>query len=188
MFVPKICTSENPTSLIVADTSGTRSGDNPTGYGTLTVRPEWVTLVQIFITPVHDGNKELAPIDVTSQFRAGDREFQIMPWDIGLKKIESGKYKIRYEVSVTFPDGTKQTFETYEWFVAILQVECCVDQMTGNTYNIKLNDLFKHDPSRSLSAMSVLLRRAKKAIDCADIDSADAMVYQIRLNCTCTTC
>lgn len=187
-FVNRVKAFETPTSLIVKDNSGTFSpSDNPTGWGTQTVRPEWVTSAFIYVTPTRTTGIESDPIDVLDTLVLGqdDREYQVMPWDIGLKKIESEKYKIRYVVNVTFPDGVKKTYETYVYFVAIKQAECCLDKAAGSTLNTPLDNIFKTEPSRSLAQMSVIMRRVKEAIKCSDLVAADRMVYFIRLNCGC---
>jgi hypothetical protein len=190
MFIPRIKGKELTTGIVVKDTSGMKTGDNPGGYGGTNITANYTKKAKLFITPITDELPESAPIDVTSVMGENDGEYLVYPWQIvsSWKTIPSQKYKIRYVVTATGDDGISRDYEAYIYFVTYLQVQCCIDTNTGKTANVKFDSLFKDEPSRTLAEMSVLINRAKDLIGCGNLDLAERIVTDIRQHCNCINC
>jgi hypothetical protein len=190
-FVPQIAPYELPGSIVVPDVSGAYApNDNPTGYGVQNIIPQWITAAALVVVATRSGRTS-NPIDVTGvmgipQVDGNYGTYQVLPWDLGMEKIESEKYTITYTVSGTYPSGSNFSFTTTASIVTTKEVECCVDKTSAKTLNTPFDSLFRDEPSRTLAQMSVLLRRAKDEINkCGDLDAADRIVFFIRRNCNC---
>lgn len=189
-YVPQIKVSEVGNSLVVENVSGLYSpNDNPTGFGVQNIIPQWITTATLSVEALTSGKKTNPPIVVTGVMDMNEGRYQVLPWDIGgMKKIESEKYKVTYEVFGSYPDGSKFHFSTYRYFVTTHQVTCCVEKESAKTLNVPFDSVFRDDRSRSLAEWSILLKRAEDAIECGDLDSAERIVLYIRYKCQCNDC
>jgi len=187
-LVFKIALEERVGSFVIKDVTGNYTFDYPYGYGPLNVLPSYVTSCKAYIKSPVNANEIMK--DLGSQFPGDGSEFQIMPWDVNANNIASGKWTVRVEMEGTYPTGHAQAGLTFKFSattsaVFIKDVECCVDKMTAQTYNVKFDDVFREDKSRKTAEMSMLLNRVKRAICCDDMVSADNIITYLRLNCRC---
>lgn len=186
-LLPRLKVEETVTAFNLTDCTGLYSFENKGGYGAQTIRPEWITEATVVVKHVRSG-KVSGRINVMDNLAKNEGFFQINPWNIdsSWKVFMVGKYEFIYSIKATIPrTGEKRNPTTTAVCVSIIPAECCVDKMTGKTYNVPMHSLFKDERSRKLAELSVLMNRIKKAVDCKDWDSADRMVYDISINCDC---
>ena len=189
-LVAKICLEERVGSFVIKDITGIWTSLYPYGYGLPTVVPGvaagWITSCIAYITP--PGYVGSIQKDLGASFPGEGNEFQIMPWDLGsqYKKIESGEWNVEVVIQGNFkPSENPFTYRASIKAIFTKEVECCVDKMTGKTYNTPLNDVFREEQSRTVAELSVLLERAKKAEGCGNFDSANRIITYIKLHCRC---
>lgn len=186
VFLPQITMDEVGDSIVVKDTSGNFDPqNNPGGYGVQNIIPQWVTYAWLYVTPSRTNVPNTYQINVFGVMGAPNTAYQVLPHDLNMEHIESELYTIRYVVGGTKPDGTTFEYETTCDYVTLHLAQCCVDKMSGTTYNTKFDSVFRDEQSRKEALLSVLMRRATEARACGNYEAADRQVYYVRMNCNC---
>lgn len=188
-LVPRIKIREESNSIIVENVTGNYSSSNPGGYGVQNIMPQWITETTLTFewTDLLNPTPKAGTMDTTGVLiNTGDVQ-QVMPYDMGISQnsFYSLKYKITYTVKGTKPNGDNFSYSTYEYFVSIAYVDCCLDTKLPKVHNVKLDNLFRDEASIEMAKLNVLRSRAKGAIRCGDLDVADRLVRHISLHCNC---
>lgn len=186
-LVYKHTLEERVGSFVVIDKTGLWSPSYPYGYGFQTVRPQWVTSAICEVTPPGSNTPILVPTGVFNTTSVGDGiETQIHPWDLGMKKIESGKWKVKCTIHGTTPAGIAFCYKSVSYCVFTKEVECCVDKETAKVQTTLFNDVFRDELSRKVAMMQVVLTRTLKAVGgCGSLDLADRNITFLKLQCRC---
>lgn len=186
-LVPKITVREEGKAIVVKNTTGLYSpNDNPTGYGVQNVIPQWIEEASLEVTALTSNKRAL--IDVSGVLVSDDDQYQVLPWDLGMKKFTSERYRVKFMVSGTKPDGTKFSYYTIRDVVCMHDVTCCVDKEKAKVFNAPLDNVFRSDKVKTLVEWSVILEMAHWAIRCGDLDSAEKSVLFVAAQCTCNDC
>lgn len=113
--------------------------------------------------------------------------YEITPYVIGSginTSITSGKWTIRWTVSGIDIRKNPFTCQTLLVVVFINNVTCCVSKQTDKL-TVKSFDILK---DKAIIQMGVLLRGARKSIECGKFDDADQTIRFLNQQCVCVTC
>lgn len=189
-FVGKINLEERVGSFVIEDNSGTWSPSYPYGFGVPTIIPAWVTSVTAYIKP--PGYTSTILKELGADFAGNGNQAQIMPWDLGLEKIESGIWEVKVVWAGEIPANNQNptarpfSYQTTQKCVFTKEVECCVDTMVANTQNVPLNDVFRDEKSRLTSELSTLLQIALKGTGCSGgVVAKNKIITFIKDHCRC---
>lgn len=186
MLVAKIKVEEQDRSMLVYDCTGKYSPDNKGGFSGPNPTIERVKSAYLHICP--PGQAEyIHKLDVSAFLPNKDGiPMEVYPSQVGQSgpSFESGKYKFKYEITVSPQSGPDQTTNAYFTSVFTSQVECCVDEQAPS---IDINKM-KDPRQQKIVELSNLLESTMVLIDNGDYDKADKNIKYIKSYCNCPNC
>lgn len=177
----KISATEQKNSFIVMDCTGKYSGSNTGGLGIPNIQVTDIeTAILTIITPKQDS----FDIDVNPDFPNGEGiGYEVLPYMISMKEIESGEYKIKLTITGTDKKGKSFTKTAVCKAIFTNTVFCCVDKLISK--NVGTENVLKRkemvELNASITAISYAIRCEKNAQAVKAIDL-------LKAQCECCNC
>lgn len=182
----KISAEEQKDSFILFDCTGIFKFDNLGGWGNPNARMDKVTKATLFVrTPKTPDTSEPIAVDLTGNIP--NFKFigvEILPFQIGLAKIVSGKYTLKLEI--TGIDSKGVTYTKHATIIKIMKndVICCVDKLQ----KLVDKDAFKDETQKKVIELLNLVESLDYADEHDLIDNAVSIIDYLNEQCVCPGC
>lgn len=182
----KISAIEQKDSFVVYDCTGNYKYDNLGGWGNPNARIKLITKAILYVTtPKTPIGSEPAEIDVTDDFpNENFLGLEILPYQVGLQKIVSGKYKIKLEVTGVDSKGVTYVKHSTAIVVFSKDVKCCVDKLE----RIVNENAFKDEKQKKVIELNNLIESLDYNIDKELFDQAVSIIDYVSEQCICPGC
>jgi len=179
-FQNSLCVESSKDSIFLFDNTGIFDPDNnPEGFGA--PNPEVADFDQAVVEITPPGVDEPFIIDVFPVLpNINDVGFEVLPEDVGLETIISGKWILKYILTDvdTDPD-TIVSVENCEIFFD--EVACCVHKLAAQ---VDPDDVKSEASQRGLD-LELLLRNARRAACCGQLNDAVRIIKYLDSQCKC---
>lgn len=181
----KISVTEENNSFVVYDCTGLFSAsNNPGGWGSQTFKLSDLTAATLEITPPN----ALAPISINvyPDFPNGNSKigYEILPYVVNMKEIESGLWNIKLTVSGTTSLGVQFTRVAFCSEIFMESVFCCVDKWQKDL----TTECFRSERQKQIILMNNLVESVKYNCECGLNNKASTIIEFLKGNCICVGC
>lgn len=176
MSSPKIAVTEEKTSFTVKDCSS---------YPIQGYKIDDIIIAFLEVQPPSSTEKYPFKITTYPDFPNKDEiDFEVLPFDVGMKELESGEWKFKLSIVFRTKTGGSVTKTALLSKIFIKNVECCIDKRSPELNAGALKD----EKQKAILELSNMLENVHRQIEKGLTGEAIKNIDYLKAHCKCCGC